>query len=1524
MQLDGSKSTDVDGDPLTYSWNLITLPPASKATLSNPLIVNPTFTADVPGTYIVQLIVNDGVDNSSPAATVTITTTSVLAPVANAGPSDQKITRGATVTLNGSGTDPQGLTLTFHWALILTPMSSTAVLSDANIATPTFVADLPGTYIAQLIFNNGTLSSGPSTVTISSTDTAPVASAGPNQTVVTGNTVTLDGSGSNDSEHDVLTYAWSLLSVAPGSSATLLSPNIVSPTFVADAPGTYVAQLIVTDPFGMSSAPATVTITATSNSITLSPSPLNLANVPGTLTITLPSNAGAGGQVVNLAVLDTTVATAPQSVTIPANSFSTTATITPVKQGSTFLLASAAGFKPVEITINVAQPSLSITLDAMTIGVSKTATGTITLSGPAPPGGVNVTLSVNNPGIVTIPGNVNIASGTTGTFTVTGAGPGVATITAAAAGYTGGSVGITVGLLGAITLQNNLTVGAGQTLPFGVSLVSAAPINGVTVTLTSGDTTKLTVTPSVFIPGGQTSPTTPAQVTGVSSGSATITASAIGFTGANTTVKVAANLSFQPAILTLGVGTTQNVTLSLSQAVPAAVVVTLSSDTPGVASVPPTVTIPPNTMTVNVPFTGVAAGGPATITATSNVANIVGATAKVSVVSGVAITTATLPAGIVGVPYSAAVTATGGTTPYTFSATGLPGGLSISAAGQITGTPTTAGVITPTITVTDSTNPTHLSASVNIAIAINPGLSITTPSLPAGVVGAAYTASVTATGGTAPYTFSATGLPANLTISAGGQITGTPTTAGASTAVITVTDSTGGTHLTKTASLPLTINPGLAISTTSLSSGAVGVPYTMSVTATGGTAPYTFSATGLPANLTINATGQITGTPIAAGTSTVVITVTDSTIGTHLTKTASLPLTIGAALVITTASLPTGVAGAPYTASVTASGGTTPYTFSATGLPANLTISAAGLITGTPTTAGTTPVVVTVTDSTTGTHLTATASLPLTINPGLAITTTSLPNGIAGAPYSASVAASGGTARFSFCVTGLPAKLTISAGGQITGTPAAGGVSTVVITVTDSTIGTHLTKTASLSLTIGPAFLFITPSLPNGVAGAPYTTSVTASGGTAPYTFSATGLPANLTISAGGQITGTPAAAGVSTVVITVTDSTIGTHLTVTASLSLTINPGLAITTASLPNGVAGAPYTASVTASGGTAPYTFSATGLPANLTISAAGQITGTPAAAGASTVVVTVTDSTIGTHLTKTASLPLTIVAGLAITTASLPNGIAGAPYNASVAATGGTAPYTFSATGLPANLTISAGGQITGTPAAGGVSTVVITVTDSTIGTPLTKSASLPLTIGAGLVFTTASLPNGVAGAPYTASVTASGGTAPYTFSATGLPANLTISAGGQITGTPAAAGTSTVVITVTDSTIGTPLTKTASLPLYHRGGLGDYYRIAANRRGGCSIYYACNCERRHSSLYVQCHRFAGESDDQCRRADHGNTGGGGRQHGSDHCHRFDESDAFDEDRQSAAYHPSVPVDHHDDHVARGHYRRRVQR
>jgi mono/diheme cytochrome c family protein len=358
VTLDGSQSSDVNNDPLTYSWVLAT-PAGSNATLSDPTIFNPTFTADVDGTYIADLVVNDGTQDSASASVTIVAASGNSAPNANAGP-DQNVATGTNVTLDGSGSqDADNDPLTYAWTMVSTPAGSNATLSNGTQPGPTFSADMDGTYVVQLVVNDGTADSAPDTVTItaSSTNSAPTADAGSNQNVATGSVVTLDGSGSQDADGDPLTYSWTMVSRPAGSSAGLSTATQVGPSFTADAAGTYVIELVVNDG-SVDSAPDTVSVTAsTANSAPTADAgpdqtttvgtavsldgtgssdadndPLTyswtLVSKPSGSSAALPSPATtdmvfitpdvAGKYVVQLTVNDGTVDSAPNTVTITA------------------------------------------------------------------------------------------------------------------------------------------------------------------------------------------------------------------------------------------------------------------------------------------------------------------------------------------------------------------------------------------------------------------------------------------------------------------------------------------------------------------------------------------------------------------------------------------------------------------------------------------------------------------------------------------------------------------------------------------------------------------------------------------------------------------------------------------------------------------------------------------------------------------------------------------------------------------------------------------------------------------------------------------------------------------------------------------------------------------------------------------------------------------------------------------------------------------------------------------------------
>jgi PKD repeat protein len=318
--LDGRASYDADGDLLTYAWSLIGVPPGGPVILTNPTSVQPTFTSSLSGIYLAQLIVSDGTTSSDPS-TVFITVgvggppPINQPPIANAGP-DQTIRLGQILQLDGSGSfDPENDPLLYQWALVSAPAGPAAFL-QANGARLTFQAQTAGTYIVQLLVNDGTVNSAPDQVTITVSNTAnviPVANAGPDQAVTPGTTVQLNGSGSQDTNGDALTYEWRLTLKPTGSAAVLNSVTSISPTFRADVVGTYIAQLIVSDGFS-SSTPDTVTITAGIASDTTPPLPADLTRiglsdiVGGQVTVTGVSGAVEGSTRVTLTNLRTNLA----------------------------------------------------------------------------------------------------------------------------------------------------------------------------------------------------------------------------------------------------------------------------------------------------------------------------------------------------------------------------------------------------------------------------------------------------------------------------------------------------------------------------------------------------------------------------------------------------------------------------------------------------------------------------------------------------------------------------------------------------------------------------------------------------------------------------------------------------------------------------------------------------------------------------------------------------------------------------------------------------------------------------------------------------------------------------------------------------------------------------------------------------------------------------------------------------------------------------------------------------------------
>lgn len=447
-----------------------------------------------------------------------------------------------------------------------------------------------------------------------------------------------------------------------------------------------------------------------------------------------------------------------------------------------------------------------------------------------------------------------------------------------------------------------------------------------------------------------------------------------------------------------------------------------------------------------------------------------------------------LPDGAVNAPYSTQlhVSRGTGTAPFTWSIISghLPDGLSLhSNSGTISGTPTTIGKAAFSVQVTDAKS---LSMSRDMSINIRGAVSVTPASLPGGTVGVPYTATLAATGGVLPYTWSVnTGnLPDGLTLTTNpdstGLISGTPTTYGPSTFTVKVADSEIPPATGLSAPLTIAIEGVVTITSPSLPNGNVGILYDVQLTATGGKTPYAWNLTAasgpLPPGLSLtSSTGVISGAPTTTGSYPIEVQVTDSE-STPATAIADFTITIDPTppLQVTTSSLPDGRQGVRYSSSLAATGGVPPYSWSLTAgpLPAGLTLSGTGVISGTPTgSSGTFPITVQVTDTLANTA--SSSGLTLTINSGaLAITTIALPAGTVSVPYSATLGAAGGTPPYTWSLRlgTLPSGLSLNPStGLISGTPTTDGGSAIQVQLQDSALPPATVVSPPFAITINPA-----------------------------------------------------------------------------------------------------------------------------------------------------------------------------------------------------------------------------------------------------------------------------------------------------------------------------------------------------------------------------------------------------------------------------------------------------------------------
>jgi gliding motility-associated-like protein len=425
------------------------------------------------------------------------------------------------------------------------------------------------------------------------------------------------------------------------------------------------------------------------------------------------------------------------------------------------------------------------------------------------------------------------------------------------------------------------------------------------------------------------------------------------------------------------------------------------------------------------------------------------------------------------------------------------------------------------------------------------------------------------------------------------------------------------------------VNPAIVFAGSTLTNATLGSAYSKQLTpATGGTPAFTYTlATGstLPAGLSLTNTGTIAGTPTVSGSTTFFVIATDTK---GCSTTAEFILNVTPSLILPPLTLPNGTVGTTYPTQIVpaATGGTTPYTYTAINLPPGLVFNEVTReITGTPSQVGTFVVPVTATD---GNGNTVSQDYTIIVRDPLLLPAATLANGTVGMPYPTQTipSATGGTNTYVYSspVPVAPGLTFNPSTREITGTPTQSGTFTVPITVVD---GDNKVVTTNYTIVVGNPLVLAPKVLVDGTVNVVYPgeTIPAATGGTGPYTYTSTTLPAGLAFNATTrQVTGTPTQSGNYNLTITVTDAA---NTTVSQTYALRVGGVLSLPTASLPNGTVGTAYVSQTLpeVSGGTAPYTYSVTGLPPGLTFNQNTRVlSGTPTTGGPYNITMTARDN------------------------------------------------------------------------------------------------------------------------------------------------------------------------------------------------------------------------------------------------------------------------------------------------------------